>query len=425
MIPLQYQVSSQGFWVGPFISTDGDTESTGLTINNTDVYLYKHGSAVSTTKSTSGLTSSEAGMYYGKLSSDDTDTYGSLIMKVHVSSALYVKEYFRVMNANEYAAVTSTDYMDINVNSMSSGAISSQTMSSGAISTITISTAMTDVMAHSVWAESTKTLTAFSTNLWSTAFHSTAFVSTAYFSTAFWSTAFYSTAISDNVSTAVWNYGTKELTGFSTGFKSGYLLSTTEHDNISDVTWDNSTRILTGFSTDLWSTAFFSTAFFSTAFWSTAFYSTSISDNISTAVWDYATKTLTAFSTDLWSTAFVSTEFFSTAFFSTAFWSTAFYSTSITDNVSIGVWDYGTRSVTDKTGYSLSTAGTDSVFDVLVESTITVQNALMLLLAEAVGASTGGGTSTAVFYSPNSTTARITATTSSLGNRSSMTFDLT
>jgi hypothetical protein len=96
-------------------------------------------------------------------------------------------------------------------------------------------------------------------------------------------------------------------------------------------------------------------------------------------------------------------------------WTTNPDNTSVYKIIPVG------RSIAD----SMSTTATDEIFTSLVESTITVKDALMIMLAEAAGASTGGGTSTTLFYSPNSTTARITATTSSLGNRSSMTFDLT
>jgi hypothetical protein len=95
-------------------------------------------------------------------------------------------------------------------------------------------------------------------------------------------------------------------------------------------------------------------------------------------------------------------------------------STTALDNI----WGATTRSLTDKSSFALSTTAIDNLYTAYIESTETVKQTLQILRAEAAGASTGGGTSTAVFYSPNSSAARITATVSSDGNRNTPTFNL-
>jgi hypothetical protein len=95
------------------------------------------------------------------------------------------------------------------------------------------------------------------------------------------------------------------------------------------------------------------------------------------------------------------------------------------DEISSVTWARATRSLTDRSSFALSTTAIDNIYMAYVESTITVKDALMDIHAEAVGASTGGGGSTAVFYSPNSSVARITATVSSDGNRNSPVFNRT
>lgn len=428
MIPLKYQTSSQVFKLGPFISTDGDTESTALAIANTDVLLYKCNSTVATAKSTTGLTAIQDGFYGGLFSSDDTDTYGELVAYVHVATALYVKEYFRVMSENEYDSVTSTTtFRTVNVSSMntgiissaqiSSGAISSltfgiaaltsdafssgwisslsfntgaittQALSSGAISTLTISTAMTDVIAHSVWAESTKILTAFSTGLWSTAFFSTAFWSTAFnstafFSTAFWSTEyfstnFYSTTIIDADVDATWDEARGDhISTDSMGYTQSTLysplasISTINYDEISSVNWSRATRELTALSSTVPSTG--------------------LLDYISNVTWANSTKTLST------------TQSF-----------------DLTGNIT------GSLSGSVGSVSSMSTTILDDIFGVYADSTETIKSAIKLIRAASVGLSSGGGSTQVKFYDASETVARITADVSTESNRTVIVTDLT
>ena len=414
MIPLKYQTSGQNRVIGQIISTDGNTiTSSGTVIANTDIRLWKYNSTALVNKSTSGATYLSDGVWSVTFSSDDADTLGAMIAFTHISSGLVTRQEFEVMAANRYDSMVSTsDYLQVDAiqiagvastdqiatsteladaiwitstsRTLTTGAISSLTFSSGAISTLTISTSAWDVGSHSNWANSTKTLTAFSTALWSTAFHSTAF-----FSTAFWSTAFYSTAISDNVSTSVWNYATRTLTNYSSCILStagrdavvdaiwdeirgdhvstlsiGYTqstlytlpagaISTTDQDNISNATWANSTRTLTA----------------------GAAVSTTDYDEISSVTWLRSTRSLTdrssfalstiaqtAVSNEVWNN---STKILSSG---AAIWTAATrtltdLSSAVLSTVGLdAIWTASTRSLTDRSSFSLSTTERDNIW---------------------------------------------------------------
>jgi len=110
------------------------------------------------------------------------------------------------------------------------------------------------------------------------------------------------------------------------------------------------------------------------------------------------------------------------------------------------VWNYTTRALTDKsgfslaadqsgvtigtvnnvgdkTGYELSASGVDAILDDVLEGTLTVRQAMRIILAAAAGKSTGGGTGTIYFRDLADTKNRIKATVDSNGNRTSVTLD--
>ncbi len=78
-------------------------------------------------------------------------------------------------------------------------------------------------------------------------------------------------------------------------------------------------------------------------------------------------------------------------------------------------------SVRDKDGYALSTAGLDAV---VVETGINARQALSPILAASAGTLNGAGTGTITIQGGNVSTTRITATTDSAGNRSSVVLTL-
>ena len=110
------------------------------------------------------------------------------------------------------------------------------------------------------------------------------------------------------------------------------------------------------------------------------------------------------------------------------------------------VWNYTTRALTDKsdfnlaadqsgvtigtvnnvgdkTGYELSASGIDAILDDVLEGTLTVRQAIRIILAAAAGKSTGGGTSTIRFRDLADSKDRIVATVDSDGNRTDVTLD--
>jgi len=87
------------------------------------------------------------------------------------------------------------------------------------------------------------------------------------------------------------------------------------------------------------------------------------------------------------------------------------------------VWSYSTRALTDKTGFELSASGIDAILDDVLEGTLTVRQAMRIILAAAAGKSTGGGTSTIRFRDLADSKDRIVANVDSNGNRTSVTLD--
>jgi hypothetical protein len=68
---------------------------------------------------------------------------------------------------------------------------------------------------------------------------------------------------------------------------------------------------------------------------------------------------------------------------------------------------------------------TDSVMSANVEGTITLKQALMVMLAELAGKVTGGGTATITYRNPGDTKDRVILTVDEKGNRSAAITDLT
>lgn len=103
-IPLR-QGTTRDYMIGPFVDEeDGVTPLEELTIADTDVRLSKNGGAWDD-KADGGLTHTEDGWYSGTLDEDDTDTVGSLQLKVHAAGALPVHYDFWVYAADEFDAL--------------------------------------------------------------------------------------------------------------------------------------------------------------------------------------------------------------------------------------------------------------------------------------------------------------------------------
>lgn len=72
---------------------------------------------------------------------------------------------------------------------------------------------------------------------------------------------------------------------------------------------------------------------------------------------------------------------------------------------------------------ALSAAAVDEILDEVVEGTLTVRQILRLLLAEAAGKASGGGSTAIAFRDLADTKNRIAATVDASGNRSAVTLD--
>jgi hypothetical protein len=104
-IPLKYATAGQEIPLGYFVSsTDGDTEQSP-TVNNTDIKLWKNGATSLVNKNSGGASQMTGGLYYCTLDATDTDTYGPMVVYVHVSGSLALKQDCWVMEADAYDAL--------------------------------------------------------------------------------------------------------------------------------------------------------------------------------------------------------------------------------------------------------------------------------------------------------------------------------
>lgn len=117
MIPIKQSTADQEIPLGYFVdATDGDSEETLLTIANTDIKLWKHGSTTVVNKNSGGATHIANGIYYCVLDATDSAILGSLTVFVHVAGARPVKVECEVMTANRYdSLVTGTDTLTVDV----------------------------------------------------------------------------------------------------------------------------------------------------------------------------------------------------------------------------------------------------------------------------------------------------------------------
>lgn len=132
-IYLKQSTASQEIPLGYFVdSTDGNTEETGLTINNTDIKLWKSGATALASKNSGGATHISNGIYYTVLDATDTNTLGPLVVFVHVSGALAVRVEAVVLAANIYDSwVAGTDVLDVSLTQISGSAVSTTTAQLG------------------------------------------------------------------------------------------------------------------------------------------------------------------------------------------------------------------------------------------------------------------------------------------------------
>jgi hypothetical protein len=103
MILLKQSTASQEVALGPFVdATDGVTADTALTINNTDIKIFKAGATALVDKNSGGATHMASGNYSAVLDATDTNTVGSSVIIVQVAGALAVRHDFCVLPAAIY-----------------------------------------------------------------------------------------------------------------------------------------------------------------------------------------------------------------------------------------------------------------------------------------------------------------------------------
>ena len=121
-IYLKQSTASQEIPLGIFVdSADGDTEEGSLTINNTDIKLWKAGATTLASKNSGGATYISNGVYYCVLDATDTNTLGSMIVFVHVSGALAIRVETVVLSANVYdSLIGATDLLDTEISAITS-----------------------------------------------------------------------------------------------------------------------------------------------------------------------------------------------------------------------------------------------------------------------------------------------------------------
>jgi hypothetical protein len=106
---LRQSTASQEVMIGPFVDdTDFKTAETALTINNSDVKLFKTGATSEVNKNSGGGTHVAGGRYYIVLDATDTNTIGSMQISVTVAGALPVWAYACVLGAETYDALFGT-----------------------------------------------------------------------------------------------------------------------------------------------------------------------------------------------------------------------------------------------------------------------------------------------------------------------------
>jgi hypothetical protein len=116
-IPLKQSTAGQEIILGYFVDdADGNTEETALTINNTDIKIWKNGATSLVDKNSGGATHISNGLYYTVLDATDTNTVGPLIAFAHVTGALPVRVECCVYTANVYdSLIAGSDKLETDV----------------------------------------------------------------------------------------------------------------------------------------------------------------------------------------------------------------------------------------------------------------------------------------------------------------------
>lgn len=102
--------------LGPFVDdSDGKTTEEGLTLSQADLQLTKNGGTAAQKNDATSATHLYGGNYKVPLNTTDTGTLGCLTLMCKESGALPVVAHFMVVTANWWDTMCSTDKLDVNV----------------------------------------------------------------------------------------------------------------------------------------------------------------------------------------------------------------------------------------------------------------------------------------------------------------------
>jgi hypothetical protein len=134
-IPLRQSTASQEIPLGPALdNADGDTEDATLLLANTDIKIWKNGATTLANKNSGGATNISGGIYYTVLDATDTNTLGAMVVYVHGTGVLALKQECIVFPANVYDALfAGTDKLQVHADEITNGLITAAAIATGAI----------------------------------------------------------------------------------------------------------------------------------------------------------------------------------------------------------------------------------------------------------------------------------------------------
>jgi hypothetical protein len=112
---IRQSTASQEVPIGQLLNDDA-TVATGLTIDNTDIKLFKTAATAEVSKNSGGGTEiGTTGRYYCVLDATDSDTLGPMLLVVDEGTHVPKEIELAVIPANVYDSMYSTDLLDVNV----------------------------------------------------------------------------------------------------------------------------------------------------------------------------------------------------------------------------------------------------------------------------------------------------------------------
>jgi hypothetical protein len=419
---LRQSTASQEIPIGYCVdSTDGNTEETGLTIANTDIKLWKNGATSLASKNSGGATHISNGIYYAVLDATDTDTLGSMIIYVHVAGMLARELHCAVLTANVYDTLFSTDILQADLTQIGGVAQSATDLKDLAdtgydpsahklqgVVLVDTTTTNTDMVDYST------EVAHLDADISSRAPEAGGNVADILADTNELQGLIASSKIAAQVK-GIDDIDLSATMKTSVNAEVDTALSDLDLDHLIKTTYggaDPTVGSLMDLMLNKDGSQTFSQATDSLE---------AIRDNqagadaaaIADAVWDEAIAGHTTGATfGGKNQKVVPSETIGD-----------YKATGFSTHSAANVWAVGTRALTDKAGFSLSTAGVDAVIDEVVEGTLTVRQAIRLLLSHHTGKSSGGGTNTLVYRDVGDSKDRLTYTVDADGNRSAVVRD--